>query len=100
LKAPKSNGGMAFFWVGIFCTYLLALLSVPRLHDLLGSRSWLIFRTAAMEYIALTFAADFILVPLQANGFTKYPMTYVPFALLLIGGAILRVTANVRAQGS
>jgi hypothetical protein len=98
LKAPKSNGGMAFFWIGIFCTYLLTLLSVPRLHDLLGSRAWRISRTAAMEYIALTFAADFVLGPLQANGFSKYPMTYVPFAVLLIGGAVLRVTANVRAQ--
>jgi hypothetical protein len=98
LKAPKSSGGMAFFWVGIFCTYLLALLSLPSLNDALGSRAWRTLRTAAMEYIALVFAADFILGPLQANGFSKYPLTYVPFALLLVGGGVLRATANIRAQ--
>ena len=96
--APGSNGGMAFFWVGIFCTYLLALISLPRLHDTLGPRLWRTLRTAAIEYIALVFAADFILAPLQANGLGKYPLTYVPFALLLIGGAGLRVAAYVRQQ--
>jgi hypothetical protein len=98
LSAPKSNGGMVFFWVGIFCTYLLALLSLPRLHDALGPKVWRTVRTAAMEYIALVFAADFILLPLQANGVGKYPLTYLPFVLLLIGGVVLRATANVRAQ--
>jgi hypothetical protein len=93
---PKSNGGMVFFWVGIFCTYLLALLSLPQLHNALGPRAWGALRTAAMEYIALAFAADFILLRLQAIGSSKYALTYLPFALLLVGGAALRVAANVR----
>jgi len=93
--APESNGGMVFFWVGIFCTYLLALISLPRLHDTLGPRLWQTLRTAAIEYIALVFAADFILVPLQANGLSKYPVSYLPFALLLIGGVGLRVAAHL-----
>lgn len=96
--APESNGGMVFFWVGIFCTYLLALISLPRLHDMLGPRLWRTLRTAAMEYIALVFAADFILAPLQAHGLGKYPLSYLPFALLLIGGAGLRVASYVRQQ--
>ena len=91
----KSIGGMVFFWVGIFCTYLLALLSLPQLHNALGLRAWSTLRTVAMEYIALTFAADFILGPLQSHGTSKYPLSYLPFAILLIGGAALRVTANV-----
>lgn len=94
---PKS-GGMIFFWVGIFCTYLLALLSLPQLHNALGPRAWSTVQTAALEYIALAFAADFILGPLQANGVNKYPLSYMPFALLLIGGAALRVTVNIRRQ--
>jgi hypothetical protein len=96
--APKANGAMAFFWVGIFCTYLLALLSFPQLHDALGRRAWSTVQTVALDYIALAFAADFILGPLQADGVDKYPLSYVPFALLLIGGAALRVAANARRQ--
>jgi hypothetical protein len=96
--APGSNGGMAFFWVGIFCTYFLAFISLPRLHDTLGPRLWRSWRTAAIEYIALVFAADFILAPLQANALGKYPLSYLPFALLLIGGAGLRFATYVRQQ--
>ena len=82
---------MVFFWVGIFCTYLLALFSVPRLRDALDPRLWRIFRTIALEYIALAFAADFI--TLHADGLSKHPVTYLPFALMLVSGAGLRVVA-------
>src|SRR5262249_31566495 len=99
-QAPGSNGGMAFFWVGIFCTYLLALLSFALLQETLGPRLWRTLRTAAMEYIALVFAADFILLPLQANGHGKSFLSYLPFALLLIGGTGLRVAASVPPQFS
>ena len=95
---PGSNGRMVFFWVGILCTYLLALISLPRIRSTLGPGVWLILRTVAIEYIALVFAADFILIPLQVNGFGKYPLTYLPFAILLIGGAGLRVAAYIRQQ--
>jgi hypothetical protein len=96
---PGSNGGMAFFWVGILCTYLLALFSLPRLHDALGQQPlWRILRAAAIEYIALVFADDFILGPLQANGLGKYPLSYLPFALMLVGGVGLRVASFARQQ--
>ena len=89
--AKGPSGAMLFFWVGIFCTYLLALFSVPRLRDALEPRLWRIFRTIALEYIALAFAADFI--TLHADGFGKYPLSYLPFALMLVSGAGLRVVA-------
>jgi hypothetical protein len=95
---PGRNGGMAFFWVGILCTYLLALFSLPRLRDALGPPLWQILRTVAIEYIALVFAADFILIPLQTNGFGKYPLSYFPFALMLVGGVGLRVASSARCQ--
>jgi hypothetical protein len=76
--------GMVFFWAGILCTYLLALFSLPRLRDTLAPRLWRIFRTIAIEYI---------LGPLQAGGLGKYPLTYVPLALMLVGGTGLRVAA-------
>jgi hypothetical protein len=46
-----------------------------------------------MQYIALVFAVDFIVEPLQANGFGKYPPTYLPFVVMLVGGALLRLAA-------
>ena len=89
--ATGPTGAMVFFWIGIFCTYLLALFSVPQLRDALEPRLWRIFRTIALEYIALAFAADFI--TLHADEFSKHPMSYLPFALMLVSGAGLRVVA-------
>jgi hypothetical protein len=91
--ATEPSGAMVFFWIGIVCTYLLALFSLPRLRDALGPRLWRAFCTIALEYIALVFAADFILLPLWAGGFGKYPLTYLPFAVMLVTGAGLRAAA-------
>ena len=96
--AAEPSGGMMFFWVGILCTYLLALFSLPQLSHALGPWLWPALRTIGLEYIALVFAADFILDPLNAHGFAAYPLSYVPFALMLIGGAALRVVAFVRSR--
>ena len=87
--AKEPVGAMLFFWVGMLCTYLLALFSVPRLRDALEPRLWRIFRTIALEYIALAFAADFI--TLHAGGLGT--LSYLPFALMLVSGASLRVIA-------
>jgi hypothetical protein len=89
----RVGSGMIFFWVGILCTYLLALFSVPRFQGILGLRLWRIFLSIALNYIALVFATDFILLPLEADGVGKYPLSYLPFTILLVGGVALRVTA-------
>ena len=82
---------MALFWGGVFFTYLLALFSWPRLRDMLGPFIWRTFMTIALECIALTFALDFIVGPVQAVGLGKFPHGYLPFALMLICGAGLRI---------
>jgi hypothetical protein len=89
--ATGSSGAMVFFWVGIFCTYLLALLSLPRLQDALEPRLWRILRTIALEYIAIAFTADFI--TLHAHALGEQPLSYLPFALMLVSGAGLRFVA-------
>ena len=94
--APGANGGMVFFWVGILCIYLLALFSLPRLRDALGPRLWWISCMIAMEYITLVFFVDFIRNPLHANGLGNYPLSYLPFALMLVGGVGLRVVSFAR----
>jgi hypothetical protein len=91
--ATEPVGAMVFFWIGILCTYLLALFSLPWFRDALGPRLWRVFRTLALEYIAVAFAADFIVEPLMAGGPSRYPLTYLPFALMLVCGAGLRVAA-------
>ena len=96
--ATEPSGRMIFFWVGILCTYLLALFSLPQLSNALGPRLWPALRGTALEYIALVFAFDFILEPLNVHGFKAYPLSYLPFALMLVGGAALRVVAFVRSQ--
>jgi hypothetical protein len=83
-------GAMIFFWFGIVCLYMLALFSLPRLRNALQPRHLRTLRTIAIEYIALVFAYDLILGPLQA-GYDKYPWSYLPFALLLVGAASLRI---------
>jgi hypothetical protein len=84
---------MAFFWVGIVFTYLLALFSLPRVRDDMGPRLWRISLVIALNYIALVFAADFIEGPLKRGGIANYPLSYVPFALMLIVGVGLRTAA-------
>jgi hypothetical protein len=93
--ATEPVGAMVFFWGGVLCTGFLTLFSVPRLRHALGPRLWRIFCTVALEYIALVFAADFIVVPLR-DGYDKYPLSYLPFAVLLAGGASLRFAAWAR----
>jgi hypothetical protein len=48
-----SGAGMAFFWVGIVFTYLLALFSLPSVHNAMGPRLWRISLVIALNYIAL-----------------------------------------------
>jgi hypothetical protein len=87
--ATGPSGAMVFFWIGIFCTYLLALFSLPRLREALDPRLWRILRTIAMEYIAIAFTADFI--NLHSHELGK--LSYLPFALMLVGGVGLRLAA-------
>jgi len=88
-----AGAGMMFFWVGIIFTYLLALFSLPRLREALGPRLWRMFLMIALNYIALVFAADFIQGPLETRGIANYPLSYLPFSLMLVGGVGLRVAA-------
>jgi hypothetical protein len=87
--ATDPSGAMVFFWIGIFCTYLLALFSLPRLRSALDPRLWRILRVIALEYIAIVFTADFISLHAHALG----TLSYLPFALVLVAGAGLRLAA-------
>jgi hypothetical protein len=89
---------MLFFWVGVACTYALALFSLPRLRDWLGPRLWRASMEIALNYIALVFADDFIVEPLRASGADKYPLSYLPFVIMLGGAVALRLAARLRRR--
>jgi hypothetical protein len=93
--ATEPVGKMLFFWAGVACTCALALFSLPQLRAALGPRLWRILCSVSLDYIALVFAADFIQLPLRA-GFDKYPPSYLPFAVMLVAGAGLRLAAFAR----
>jgi hypothetical protein len=94
-----SGAGMVFFWVGIVFTYSLAFFSLPRLRDAMGPHLWRISLVIALNYIALVFAADFIEGPLKRGGLANYPMSYLPFAFMLVAGVGLRVAAFIKLRG-
>lgn len=100
--AARPGGTMLLFWIGILCVYLLALFSLPSLRNALGPRFWRAFRTAALEYIGLVFATDFILAPLNGlgkeppSGLFTYLFFYGPFALMLVIGLGVRVASFSR----
>lgn len=80
-----------FFGVGVVWAYLLALFSVPRLHELLGAKNWRVLSTVGMNYLAFAFIVDFLKTPL--GGGTKHLIEYLPFVVLSLAGPCLRLAA-------
>jgi hypothetical protein len=96
--ATDQRTPMLFFWAGVLCTCALTLFSLPRLRDRIGPRLWRILVELALQYIALVFAVDFIVEPLQASGADKYPLSYLPFVAMLLGGVALRFAAQIQPR--
>jgi hypothetical protein len=94
---PIEESIMPFFAVGVVWTYVLALSSVERLSDLFSPSLRRILRNVGLEYLALVFFADLVLLPIGAH--TNHPLEYLPFSILIIVGPILRVAAIVRRSG-
>ena len=94
---PTVESIMPFFAVGVVWTYVLALSSLERLSNLFSSSLWRVLRNIGLEYLALVFFADLVLLPIRAN--TNRPFEYLPFSILIIVGPILRIAATVRRLG-
>jgi hypothetical protein len=86
-----------FFGIAAALAYLLALLSIPRLHRALGSRYWSLFSFMAMNYLALAFFVDFWKEPL--HGGIRHVIEYLPFAILAVAGPALRLAAFAKRLG-
>jgi hypothetical protein len=77
------------FGLAALCTYLLALLSFRQVRQLLPNNFWPPIRALATNYIALAFLDDFK----YPIGDLSHTIAYLPFALLVVVGMILRLVA-------
>ena len=96
-RVPLSGGLLLFFLVGLFFTYLLALLSFG------GARAlgplWRPLRFIGMNYILIAFGRDFVLPvlypkPSQYN--VAHFLAYAPFAAASILAPLLVLAAAMR----
>jgi len=90
-KELPSQHTLIFFGIGVFWTYLIALLSFESIASKLNARTCRILRTIGVEYIALAFFVDFFKSPFQ-NGFAHI-VSYAPFVVLSVAGPLLRLAA-------
>jgi len=92
-EVPPRNA-LIFFGIGVFWTYLIALLSFKPFAAKLSARTCRILRTIGVEYIALAFLVDFLNHPFQ-GGF-GHIASYAPFVVLSVAGPLLRLAAAAK----
>ena len=101
-QPPITEAIMPFFAVGVVWTYLLALSSWERLSKLLSPNLWRALHNIGLEYLAIVFFADFVLLPVRVHidhPYQHLPFQYLPFSILIIIGPILRIAAMIRRSG-
>jgi hypothetical protein len=98
-RQPISNSMIVFFSIGIFWTYLLALLSFGNLAEALGPIAWRAVRITGMNYILFAFGLDFvrpIMHPEAAHYTIVHLISYVPFAAMSIAAPLLVLASAAR----
>jgi hypothetical protein len=92
---PPGVKTFVIFGVAAGFTYLLALLSIPRVRQALPEKLWPPVRAVAMNYILLAFLLDFARIPLTNLGDV---IKYFPFFALAIVAPLLKLAAWARNQ--
>jgi hypothetical protein len=90
---PLREAVMPFFAIGMVWTYLLALASLDYARNTLRPNFLRVLRLIGLEYIALTFIADFIMLPKHT---LQHPVQYLPFSIMIGVGPVLRLAALTR----
>jgi hypothetical protein len=95
ISPPQSimDAVMPFFAIGVVWTYFLAALSIDCARNVFSPYMLKVMRTIGSEYIALTFFADFVLVPQYPP---PHPILYIPFWAMLLVGPSLRLAAAAK----
>jgi hypothetical protein len=91
---PFGLSEVIIFGIGVFFTYLLALLSIKSLAARLDRKLLRALRTIGVEYIALVFLVGFAKNPFQ-GGFANM-LYYLPFIALAVAGPLLRIAAAIK----
>jgi hypothetical protein len=92
---PFPRSPLILFGVGVFFTYLLALISVSApLRDLLGPSGWRLVRNVGLEYINYAYFADFSTRTFHKG--TAHMLIYLPFLLLTLAGPLVRLAAFLK----
>ncbi len=91
---PFPRPTLIFFGIGVFWTYLLALLSIGRLSAMLNPAVWRIVRTIGVEYISFAFLVDFAKNPFKHG--VGHLAAYLPFLALALAGPLLRLAAAAK----
>ena len=89
---PLAEAVMPFFAIGVVWVYLLAGTSTDFVRTTFEAHFLRALRTIGVEYIALTFFTDFVIL---AKDPFKYPALYIPFWVLLGLGPLLRLGATI-----
>jgi hypothetical protein len=92
--SPLPPARAVIFSVGIFWTYLLAILSIKRISEKLDRDTWHRLRTLGVEYISLVFIYDFSMKSFR-GGVVNLPV-YLPFLALAVAGPVLRLAAALK----
>ncbi len=93
---PFPRTTLIFFGIGVFWTYLLALLSAGRLSAMLNPAVWRVVRTLGVEYISFAFLVDFAKNPFK-HGIGHF-LAYLPFLALALAGPLLRLAAALKRR--
>ena len=92
--SPFDRSALIFFGIGVFWTYLLALLSIKRLAATVNPTLLRTLRIVGVEYISLVFLVDFNKHLFETDLYSL--VYYLPFQLLAVAGPLLRLSVVVR----
>jgi hypothetical protein len=88
-KQPIPTSAAIFFGIALAFTYLIALLSIPKLAAALPRWLWRAIVLVGMEIIALAFLRDFMRYPF-GHGIARI-LFMLPFSVLAVAAALLRI---------
>jgi hypothetical protein len=88
-KPPIPTSAAIFFGIALGFTYLIALLSIPKLAAALPRWLWRAIVLVGMEIIALAFLRDFLRYPF-GHGIARV-LFMLPFSVLAVAAALLRI---------
>jgi len=83
--------------IGLAWVYALSVLSAQYLRRILKPQVWRLLFNVGLEWIALVFLSDFLILPLQQGH--ELSLSYLPFTILLLLAAVPRWVHTLSGLG-